>query len=266
MKAKYLIGALGILAVAVVAHAETDRASLQAAWGKHASSFTDPVVGGAGHLRVTATEKFLKANPTRKKEALEKLAAAWRQASPKDPLLLEVRWRYGGWLWRGERGRTVGRERVSLVDRWDDASFPWIQESSPWGKWFLFVGGQGLSGGDTSPSSGFNVRIGTTLYRDKYDVAFTFNQTFTGSTPNTELTAVGIIGRALFRVPKTNWGYNIGGGATVLGGRNFDIENQFNLLGGLNYYQLKGTWDLSLNLGDEGVRTLILGYSVFLSR
>lgn len=258
--------AWAILAAAAGGLSAQDLASLHASWGKHADYFQGPTVGGAGQLRVTATEIFLEANTTGKKQALEELAASWRNVSAADPLLLEVRWRYGGWVWRGKRDAKTGREKVTLVDRWDDGSFPWVQESSVWGRWFLFMGGQSVSGGGIGSSSGFNLRLGTTLFRDKYDVAFTFNRTSTGPSPKIELTAIGALGRALFRVPDTNWGYNIGGSVTTISGERFKTENELSLLGGLNYYQPTGTWDLSLNLGDEGTRTLILGYSIFLNR
>jgi hypothetical protein len=258
---------LSLLAAGAALHAAPDTAALQKAWGKHSSHFHGPTVGGAGQLRVTATEVFLEARPADKHKALEELAASWRAAGAADPLLIEVRWRYGGWLWRGKNGGKGGRETVALVDRWDDGSFPWVQNSA-FGKWFLFLGGQSVSGGGLGSSSGFSLRIGSTLFRDKYDVAFTFNRTSTANKPNPdiELTALGVLGRALFRVPGKNWGYNLGGSVTRISGENFDTENELSLLAGLNYYQRAGTWDLSLNLGDEGSRTLVLGYSIFLTR
>ncbi len=268
MRARNLILALALtlLAPALPLRASPDMAALRDAWDKHASYFAEPALGGAGQLRVKATDAFLGARLPEKKAALAELAADWRRASPGDPLLMEVRWRYGGWIWRGKRDPKTGRERVSLVDRWDDGSFPWVQESSPWGKWFLFLGGQAVSGGDIGSSHGFNVRLGTTLFRDRYDAAFTFNSTSTGPAPKVKLTSLGALGRALFRVPDTHWGYNLGGGITVISGPGFDTENEFNVVGGLNLYQRGGSWDLSLNLGDEGTRTLVLGYSLFLNR
>jgi hypothetical protein len=264
----------GLLAAAALvlplraALAAPDLASLRSAWGKHEDSFSSPAAGPAGQLTVTATEAFLESGAEDRNAALESLAADWRKASPEDPLLLEVRWRYGGWLWRGKRDAKTGRERVALVDRWDDAAFPWVQDAQARGKWFLFFGGQSMSGGGLGTSAGFNARVGTTFFRDRYDAAFTFNRsaTDTGAGPKIKLTAVGFLGRALFRVPDTSWGYNLGGGVTVISGSNFDTENEVSALAGLNYYQQRGTWDVSLNFGDEGTRTLILGYSLFLNR
>jgi hypothetical protein len=263
----------GLLAGAVSAPAaekpDAPLERLRAVWSPHASFFADPQVGWSGQLRVKATDGFLGARPSERSRALEGLAESWRSARPEEAgrdALLEVRWDHGGWLWRSRLDAKSGRENLSLVDRWDDGELVWMQESSSQGKWFLFLGGQSVSGGQVGSSSGLNVRLGSTLFRDKYDAAITFNQTSTGQNPKIKLQSVGFLGRALFRVPNTALGYNLGGQIASISGENFETEQELSLLAGLNYYMSKGAWDLALNLGDEGTRTLVVGYSIFLNR
>lgn len=262
-----LLAAAPLLAAPAAKPSSDGTAALRADWAKHEAWFANPRLGPSKQLRVDATDDYLETRGVDKKRALEELAAAWRSrgTAGAEPFMLEVRWPYGGWIWEARRDAKSGREKLTMVDRWEDAGFPWIYEAATQDKWFLFLGGQSVSGGSIGSSSGFNARFGTTLLRGKYDVAVTFNRTSTGPTPKIELNAFGLMGRALFR-KSDEWGYNIGGQIVAISGENLETENQVSALFGLNLYQGNGTWDLTLNLGDEGSRTLILGYSIFLSR
>jgi hypothetical protein len=205
--------------------------------------------------------------PAQKKQALEDLADTWTHMARPGvvPLYIDVHWAYGGWLWEVVDTKSVGEKKLRLVDQWDDATAPWTAETSLRDRWFFFAGGQSVFGGDVGSSSGFNLRLGTTLFKNRYDLAFLFNKTSTGPSPKVKATALGFIGRMLFRGPG-HWGYNVGGQLTSLSASGASADRQLSAVGGLNYYQGHGAWDMSLTLGDEGSRTLVLGYSIFFDR
>ncbi len=215
-----------------------------------------------------ATRDFLETPPLRKKRILEEVSSDWlrafeaTKASRPELLLAEITWARGGWLWQVRRDEKTGEARMRLVDQWDDTRLPAMLDAVRKDKWFLFLGGQSVSGGKVGSSVGFNMRLGTTLFRDKYDLSFLFNKTSTGPEPKTKATAYGVLGRRLFRLPN-QWGYNLGGQITAIKSSGFKAENEVGAVGGINYYLPKGTWDITLSLGDEGTRTLVIGYSIF---
>lgn len=259
------------LTASVPLRAETpDRAitGLTGKWGAHSSWFSAPHLSSGGHLVVNATEEFLLAGRSAKKSALQELADSWRgllAGQAPAAVMIEVRGEVLGALWLAGPPDKSGKSRLSLVDRWDDTSFPWLSEAAQRDRWFLFAGGQSVSGGDIGSSTGFNLRLGTTLFHNRYDLAFLFNKTSTGPTPKVKANAYGVVGRALFR-RSAHWGYNVGGQVTMISGSGSNEDKQLSAVAGVNMYEGRGSWDLSLTMGDEGSRTLVLGYSLFLTR
>jgi hypothetical protein len=244
-------------------------ARLQAQSSAYQENFSNPTRAALGHLQVTARDSFLALPPGQKKDALMSLAAAWVQALQEAgpaaaPVLLEVRWDHGGWLWLARTREGGGVQKVALLDRWDETG-PAPLAAAASGRWFFFLGGQSVSGGDLGSSSGVNVRLGTTLLKDRYDLSFLFNRTSTGPSPKTKATALGVVGRMLFRLPGP-LGYNVGAQIVTIRATDAEDDKQASLVAGLNYYQSRGAWDLSLALGDEGDRTLVIGYSFYLTR
>ncbi len=173
------------------------------------------------------------------------------------PVLISLRYASGGELYNCDKNN-----KVKLLNRWSDEKLYFGDENRNKGRFFGFIGGQIMSGGDY-PSSGLNLRIGTMLYKNKYDVAFVYDVNKLNDF-ETDNKSMGIIGRALFPLSKHS-GWNIGG-QIMNNNYSGDKSTNIGLVSGINIYLPQGSFDMSFNFQEKGVYGLMFGYTVFVSR
>jgi hypothetical protein len=150
----------------------------------------------------------------------------------------------------------------SRLDAWSDKSLPLGQNASHAGRWFASFGTQGMSGGDY-PSGAINMRLGTTLYKNRYDAALTYDY-YKLRDALEGRTSLGLVGRALMPVSPYG-GWNIG--AQISSVNNYGVrQGTIGLVTGINVFLPRGSFDITLNLQDKGNYGLLVGYTVFITR
>jgi hypothetical protein len=161
-----------------------------------------------------------------------------------------------GELWAVKEGR------ASRLDAWSDEHMRSGPKARRTGRWFASFGMQSMGGGDY-PSSTMNLRFGSTLYKNRYDLAVSYDY----SKPrDSELAraALGLVGRALLPLSR-HGGWNIG--AQLSSVDNYGVEEtKIGLVTGLNVYLPRGSFDITLNLQDKGAYGLLAGYTVFITK
>lgn len=212
------------------------------------SSRTNPA--GLVYLKAAGGYKNLSA-AARASAVTNAAAALGRQAGQ-----LAVELDGAGELWNLKNGK------ASRLDSWSDRPMPLAHGSSRIGRWFASFGVQGMSGGD-NPSGTMNLRLGSTLYRNRYDLALAYDY----SKPHDSVLArasLGLVGRALMPL-SAHGGWNIGGQITSTDNYG-DKTASIGLVTGLNVYLPGGSFDITLKLQDKGAYGLMAGYTVFLTR
>jgi hypothetical protein len=161
-----------------------------------------------------------------------------------------------GELWDVRNGK------AAQLDAWSDRSMPLAHGSSRIGRWFASFGMQAMNGGDF-PSGAMNLRLGSTLFKNRYDLALAYDY----SKPRDSIvsrTSLGLVGRALLPL-SPHGGWNIGG--QISSADNYgDQTSSIGLVTGLNVYLPGGSFDITFKLQDKGAYGLMAGYTVFLSR
>jgi len=161
-----------------------------------------------------------------------------------------------GELWRIKDGK------AARLDVWSDSSLPLAHGAARTGRWFATFGMQGMSGGDY-PSGTINLRLGTTLYRNRYDAAVSYDY-YKLRDALEGRTSLGLVGRALIPL-SAHGGWNIGGQLSSVD--NYGKKSgSIGVVTGLNVYLPGGSFDLTLNLRDKGGYGLLAGYTIFLTR
>ncbi|OIO02945.1 MAG: hypothetical protein COX65_02780 [Elusimicrobia bacterium CG_4_10_14_0_2_um_filter_56_8] len=169
---------------------------------------------------------------------------------------LVVKQEAAGELW------TIKAGTPSRLDAWSDKSLPLGQNANPAGRWFASFGMQGMSGGDY-PSGAINMRLGSTLYKNRYDVALTYDY-YKLRDALEGRTSLGLVGRALMPVSPYG-GWNIG--AQLLNVNNYGVrQGTLGIVAGINVFLPRGSFDITLNLQDQGNYGLLAGYTVFITR
>lgn len=162
----------------------------------------------------------------------------------------------GGELWSIRTGTP------SRLDVWSDRSIPLGEKTNLAGRWFASFGMQGMSGGDY-PSGAINMRLGSTLYKNRYDVALTYDY-YKLRDALEGRTSLGLVGRALMPVSHYG-GWNIG--AQLSSVNNYGVrQGTFGIVAGINVFLPRGSFDITLNLQDQGNYGLLAGYTVFITR
>lgn len=173
---------------------------------------------------------------------------------PEKPFSVE--WAGGGELWALKNGQ------ASKIDSWSDRSLPLNPKSSNKGRWFGSVGLQGMGGGDY-PASAMNLRVGSTLFRNQYDLAWTYDY-YKPAESETYRASMGLMGRKLMPLsPQGGW--NVGAQLSMLNNYG-ERSGTLGLVTGLNIYLPRGSFDITLLLQDEGAYGLLVGYTVHLTR
>lgn len=161
-----------------------------------------------------------------------------------------------GELWSLRNGK------AEQLDAWSDRAMPLSHGSSRIGRWFASFGVQAMNGGDY-PSGTMNLRLGSTLFKNRYDLALAYDY----SKPRDSMvsrTSLGLVGRALMPL-SAHGGWNIGGQISSVDNYG-DKTTSIGLVTGLNVYLPGGSFDIALKLQDKGAYGLMAGYTVFLTR
>jgi len=213
--------------------------------------FTSSRAGAAGTVYFKATRAY---TPQSRDTAV---LNAWRAVSPaKSEGLAVVELDGGGELWNIKPGK------AEKMEAWSDSSVPLGEKTRRAGRWFASFGMQSMGGGDF-PSSTLNLRFGSTLYKNRYDLAASYDY----SKPRDSLLSsksIGLVGRALMPLSR-HGGWNVG--AQVSSSDNYGKQDSsVGLVTGLNVYLPQGSFDLTLNLRDEGAYGFFAGYTFYLTR
>jgi len=167
-----------------------------------------------------------------------------------------VEWAGGGELWAIKNGQ------ASKMDSWSDRSLPLNERSSNKGRWFGSFGLQRMGGGDFSASS-MNLRVGSTLFQNRYDLAWTYDY-YKPAESLTYRANMGLMARKLMPISRYG-GWNVGAQISML--NDYGVRSgMLGLVTGLNIYLPRGSFDITLQFQDEGAYGLLLGYTVHLTR
>ena len=213
--------------------------------------------GAGGTLYLKAVREYGAQKATDRARSVGRIFAAGGIANTAPVLAVEGAGM--GELWApGPEGQAV------KLDDWSDESIRVDQTSRRYGRFFGYLGGQLLSGGDY-PSKGFNARLGTTLFKDRYDAAISYSHNSLNNTDNSGSSSLGFSGRALFNYTQ-HVGLNAGAQLDYSRSAGADGSWTPSVLGGLNFYLPQGSFDITITLDTEGSRSLLIGYTVYFSR
>ncbi|MDA8244236.1 MAG: hypothetical protein M0025_08975 [Elusimicrobia bacterium] len=226
--------------------------------GLDKSYFTGASLAGDGHPVVEATAAYEALPASGREEQAGKALATWRDASGGISALLSVRFGGGGELW------LLKKDGPAKLDEWSDSRLPFSRsERRGSDRFFGYVGGQYLHGsGDIDSTTAFNGKLGKTLLGGRYDAALIFGRSKTGDVATT---TYGLTGRALFPLgPRLGW--NLGASLTRVTASSGDGVTNVAALGGVSLFLPGGSFDVTLAMGNHSVYSLMLGYTIYLSR
>lgn len=215
------------------------------------SAFAGAEVNSGGVLRLKSTDAYLKLKEDARKTAVEGQAKAHSGTA-----VAVVEYQGNGELW------TVAGSSAVLADSWSRKEMRFGQHARKAGRWFGYVGGQFVRGGD-SPSNNWTGRVGTTLFKDRYDTALSFSRNSLTAADDA-MTTIGLIMRVLY--PYTQHaGFNLG---LQLDRTSYTGYNHISpsAIGGINIYLPGGSFDVSLSCGEEGRMALLAGYTVYIGK
>lgn len=207
----------------------------------------------AGALYLKASKTYSSLTTSEQSEAIGRAGAGLGYV-PDKPIIVELDG--AGEVW-------VIKEGVAVkLDAWSDRALPFGPKTSRTGRWFASFGMQAMSGGDF-PTTTLNLRLGSTLYKNRYDLAATYDYS---KSKGADLgrASVGLTGRALLPISR-HGGWNIG--AQLSSDDNYgDKTTTVGLVTGLNVYLPRGSFDITFILRDKGGYGLLAGYTIFISR
>ncbi|MBI4656244.1 MAG: hypothetical protein HY746_05795 [Elusimicrobia bacterium] len=218
--------------------------------------FTDFTVNQDGNIiNIKATELFISTDAKKQKEILMNICSGWNlEIKTEKPLLLSLHYANGGELYN------CGKEKINILNQWSDERLYFGNENIRRGRFFGFIGGQLMSGGDF-PATGFNLRLGTMLYKDKYDMAVTYdyNKMKDFDEPSKSF---GLIFRSLMPLSEHS-GWNLGAQMLYNDYSGFN-DTVLGVVSGINIYLSQGSFDITFNYQEKGVFGFIMGYTIFI--
>lgn len=215
--------------------------------------FEGSAVNAAGTTILKAAKSYALTQPMARPAVVAEAAAAL-PLPPEKPFAVE--WPGGGELWAMKAGQPV------KLDSWSDRSLPLNPKSSGKGRWFGTFGIQSMGGGDY-PASAMNLRVGSTLFKNQYDLAWTYDY-YKPAEAETYRASMGLMGRKLMPL-SPHGGWNVGAQLSMLNNYG-ERSGALGLVTGLNIYLPRGSFDITLLLQDEGAYGLLAGYTVHLIR
>ena len=215
--------------------------------------FEGSSVNAAGTTVLKAAKTYTAIQPMGRSAVIAQAAAALA-VPPGKPFSVE--WQGGGELWSMKDGQPA------KLDSWSDRSLPLGPKSSNRGRWFGAFGIQSMGGGDY-PASSMNLRVGSTLFQNHYDLAWTYDY-YKPAESQTYRASMGLMGRKLMPL-SPHGGWNVGAQLSMLNNYG-ERSGTLGLVTGLNIYLPRGSFDITLLLQDEGAYGLLAGYTVYLTR
>lgn len=215
-------------------------------------AFVGTPAASGGVVRLKAAEPYLKWKKAERKAAVETESRAYSGVGA-----AVVEYPGGGEIWTVEAGS------ATLADSWSRGGMRFGRRARKAGRWFGHVGGQFVRGGDL-PSNGWTGRLGTTLFKDRYDAALAVSRnTFTES-DDSAVTTLGLTARALY--PYTEHaGFNLGLQLDRVSYTGYSNVSP-SAVGGINIYLPGGSFDVSLSFGEAGRLSLLAGYTVYITK
>lgn len=214
--------------------------------------FTAASANGAGIISVKAATTYAELAGPDRADAVAKAGTALGLADGP----LGVRLTDGGELWALSGGK------AEKLDSWNYSAVQPGPGVSAAGRWFASFGMQNMGGGDY-PASTLNMRVGSTLFRGRYDLALSYDY-YKPRDSELGSRSLGIVGRALMPLSRHS-GWNAG--AQLSTSDNYGTKAvDFGLVTGMNVYLPRGSFDISVNLKNKGACGLLLGYTVYLTR
>lgn len=211
--------------------------------------FTSSTVAPSGVLLLKAATGYFSLKEIEKKSAVERAAAA-PSAS-----IVSVEVAGEGELWAVTAGS------AAALDSWSERGMRFGPRSRRAGRWFGYIGGQLTRGGDL-PSNAWTARLGTTLFKNRYDAAISLAKNSFTEVDDSGITTVGLTFRALY--PYTaHAGFNLGVQLDRVSATGYNHLSP-SALAGINIYLPGGSFDITLTHGERGNRGLMLGYTVYL--
>lgn len=214
--------------------------------------FESPAVNNGGVLRLKATEAYSKWKEDARKAAVEAQALSYPGTA-----VAVVEYAGNGEFW------TFTSTHAALADSWSRREMHFGQHARKAGRWFGYVGGQFVRGGDM-PSNGWTGRIGTTLFKDRYDTALSLSRNSFTEADNSGVTTIGLTIRALYPYTR-HAGFNLG---MQLDRTSYTGYSHISpsAVGGINIYLPGGSFDVSISYGEFGRASLLAGYTVYISK
>lgn len=244
---------LSFCAASVYAGTECSKVALPAA-------FSGCTSGAAGALYFKADKNYFAMDKTARAAVASKAIAAWLEANPKSKLaLFAVKGDGMGELWGLPAGGKTAR-----LDAWQDSRMNFGPKQAKHGNLFAYLGGQLVTGRDY-PSKGFSARLGTMLFKDRYDAAVSYSYSGITGVADSGSSSIGLVGRARFKSTR-HAGLNAGFQLNYYKSAYGEDEWAPSVIGGINVYVPSGSFDISASIGGRGAFNLQLGYTVFLSR
>jgi len=215
-----------------------------------AQIITSYKVSPSGVLLLTAATEYFSLKTAEKKSAVERAAAKAPSAS-----VVSVAAAGEGELW------SVTAGSATALDAWSDRGMRFGPRSRKAGRWFGYVGGQLTRGGDL-PSNAWTGRLGTTLFKNRYDAAISLTRNSFTEIEDSGVTTVGLTFRALY--PYTEHaGFNLGVQLDRVSTTGYSHLSP-SALAGINIYLPGGSFDITFTQGERGNRGLLLGYTVYI--
>lgn len=223
------------------------------------SLFSGAALSAQNLLMLRATDKYAGLPDSGRSAQASGALIDWRkELRPDIPsnLMLSVKWKDGGELWLM---KYAGPARI---DSWSDGRLSFSPGEPGKNRFFGYLGGQIMRGGDMDTVSAFNGRLGTTLFGNRCDAAVIYGHSKAGSFG---VSSYGLTGRALF--PLTGHvGWNLGGSFTRSAPSEGGAENSLAALGGINFYLPGGSFDITASAGNHSMYSLLVGYTLYLTR
>ena len=232
--------------------------------------FSRADLSASSHLRLLATEEFLRLGDARQKGVMTTVASSWSEArqgklvGPKG--FMEVAEPAGMSLWRVV---DVDTDEAVLVERWDAGNPLGVTGGGGRrGPWYGYLGGQArVAFSEETAYLSFNARLGTFLIANRLDTAFTYTTSLTtdvssrarpvGTTPpDIASSSVGLLGR--YHIPLSKK-------VSVHAGTQIATGPTYNLLTGLGIFTGAGVYDIGLSVGlnTGGGWNFSTGYNIF---
>lgn len=256
---KHLFTLLATLSLALPAAAADYNQALKSLKPQLDSSvFSGAVLSPQNQLMLTATDKYVAMPASGRSEQVSRALTQWQKAlGPDAPAnrILSIRWKDGGELWML---KTSGPARI---DFWSDRRLSFTREQGK-NRFFGYMGGQMMRGGDMDTIMAFNGRLGTTLFKNRCDAAVLFSYAKMG---DYNLSSYGLLGRALFPLSE-HVGWNVGGSYVRNSPSEGDAVNSIAVLGGINFYLPGGSFDVTVSIGNNSMQSLMIGYTLYLTR